>query len=82
MDTEEKVGTDFEVVDSSCPAVLVRRDSGGGAVFVAGPGIPETEPRVRTGPEQGAGFAILIIKPGQTCMFLGRPSVRVFRSSS
>lgn len=82
LDTTETIGKDIEIVDASFPAVLVRRDSAGGAVYVSGPGTPKEEPRVRTGPDQPRGAVILVIKPGQTCVVLGQPSVRYFRPRS
>jgi len=72
------VGTEFETVHSSIRAILVRKDSAWGAVRVTGPGTPKEVPNVVTGPNR-AGYVIVVIKPGQDCMFLKNPSVRYFR---
>ena len=80
LDDTETVGIDFQSVHQSIPAVLVRKNSSGGAVFITGPGTPQPD-RVRTDPTH-KGYDILIIKEKQTCSFLGAPSVRYFRPRS
>ncbi|KAI9793501.1 MAG: hypothetical protein M1816_007933 [Peltula sp. TS41687] len=72
-DPTETAGRDFEIVDDSVCAILIRKDGGAGAVS----GI--TSRNIMTGPKQGAGFVMIVIRTGRTCMFLGNPSVRYFR---
>lgn len=76
IDTE-KIGKDLESVDSSVRAILVRKNGGGGAVRVYG----STIRNVLTGPTEGAGFVIVIIRNDETCRLFGNPSVRYFRRS-
>ncbi len=56
-------------------AVLVKKHGAVGAVRVSSDPITN----VVTGPAQGTRFVIVVIKPGQDCMFLKTPSVRYFR---
>ncbi|OCL14012.1 hypothetical protein AOQ84DRAFT_359276 [Glonium stellatum] len=74
----ETIGTDFEMVDSSVRAILVKKHSAGGAVRVFGNPIRN----VVTGPNEGAGFVIVIVGPGETCRLFGSPSIRYFRRCS
>jgi hypothetical protein len=60
-------------VDSSVCAILVRKDGGAGAVTGG------TFDNVVTGPTQGTGSVIIVVKSGQSLMFYGTPSVRYFR---
>ncbi len=71
----EKVGGNFEAVDSSSVcAILLRKDSAWGAVRVYSNPIKN----IVSGPNQGTGFVIIVIGPGQTCRLFGTPSVRYF----
>jgi len=72
---QEKIGTDFEMVDSSVRAILVKKHSADGAVRVFGKSIRN----VVTGPKEGTGFVIVIVESVEECMLLGSPSVRYFR---
>ena len=74
LDVNETVGQSFEMVPSSVCAILVRKQSGRGAVRVNAPGMPNVE----TGPHK-QGFDIVVIKPGQTCRLFLTPTVRYFR---
>lgn len=69
----------MKIIDDTVSAVLVRKDSADGAVYVSGPGTMKEVPWVRTGPDKGKGVVILIIKTGQTCVILGSSVVRYFR---
>ncbi len=60
-------------MDSSVCAILVRKDGGAGAVTGG------TFDNVVTGPTQGTGSVIIVVKSGQSLMFYGTPSVRYFR---
>lgn len=71
---DEKVGENFEMVDSSVRAVLVKKCSARGAVRVNAPSMPN----VVTGPDE-KGWVIVVIRRGQTCMLLLTPTVRYFR---
>ena len=74
LDRTEIVGKNFEIVDSSICAILVKKHSAPGAVRVDAPGMPNVE----TGPHK-KGFDIVVIRPGQTCMLYSTPTVRYFR---
>jgi len=74
LDRTETVGKNFETVDSSVCAILVKKHSDPGAVRVDAPGMPSVE----TGPQKN-GFDIMVINPGQTCMFYSNPTVRYFK---
>ncbi|KAL8855457.1 MAG: hypothetical protein Q9178_007890 [Gyalolechia marmorata] len=73
LDPRETTGTDFESVDSAVCAILVKKDGGAGAVTSG------TFENVVTGPKQGTGHVIIVLKSGKNCMFYGTPSVRYFR---
>ena len=73
--TGDRVG----VVDDSIVAVLIRKDRGTGSVVASGDGVDGREPWVITGAEQPLEIVILLVKPGQTCVVLGYPTVRLFR---
>lgn len=62
-------------MDSSVYAMLVKKHGAAGAVRV----FSDPVTNVVTGLIQGTGFVIIVIKPGQDCMFLKTPSVRYFR---
>ena len=70
----EKVGENFEAVGPSVCAILLRKDSAWGAVRVYSNPIKN----IVSGPNQGTGFVIVVIEPGQTCRIFGTPSVRYF----
>lgn len=57
---------------SAVCAILVRKDGGAGAVTGG------TFDNVVTGPEQGTGYVIIVLKSGKSSMFYGTPSVRYF----
>ncbi|KAL9099512.1 MAG: hypothetical protein Q9163_005001 [Psora crenata] len=78
LDSKETTGTDFEILDASICAVLVRKGGGAGAVRVHSNPVKN----VVTGPTQGPGYVIVIVKSGEDCMLLGNPSVRYFRRRS
>ncbi|CAN9359967.1 unnamed protein product [Alternaria alternata] len=75
IDSEDTVGADFKEVGKDIRAVLVRKRSGRGAFRVTGGG---TAQNVETGPDKD-GAVIVLIKPGQTGMCLGKPSFRCFK---
>jgi len=81
LDATETIGTDFQTVDPSIPAILVQKTSAGGAVRVTGLGTPKEVPNVVTGPNY-SGVVIVVVKSGQDCMFFGSPLVRYFRRRS
>ena len=58
-------------------AVLVKKDSDGGAVRVTGSNT--SMQNIVTGPTEKAGFDIILIRDGQTCMLLGNPTIRYIR---
>jgi hypothetical protein len=62
-------------MDSSIPAILLKKDSAWGAVRV------DTSPVLNevSGPTFGAGISMVIIKPGETCRIYQNPSIRLFR---
>jgi len=72
------VGADFEKLDASVCAVLVKIHGDGGAVRV----YSSPMQNVVTGPKRGTGYIIVVIKSGETCRLFGTPSVRYFRRSS
>lgn len=78
LDPKETIGTNFETVDSSICAVLIKKHGAAGAVRV----FSNPVTNVVTGPIQGTGFVIVVIKSGEDCMLLGTPSVRYFRRRS
>lgn len=69
----------FTTADKSVCAVLVHRRGAEGAVRVTGPGTSHPVPNVITGPDE-SGWVIVAVKEGQTCMFLGEPTVRFFKA--
>jgi hypothetical protein len=71
----------FEMVDRTVSAILVRKDSGSGAVRITGGGKGEAI-FVVTGSKEGTGYDLVSIEDGQTAMLLGRASVRYFRRLS
>ncbi|KAI9891859.1 MAG: hypothetical protein M1814_002244 [Vezdaea aestivalis] len=75
LDLQETMGKDFGTVETSVCAILVKKDGPWGAVRV----FSEPVTNLVTGPTQGDGFAIVVIKPGQTCRLFGTPSMRYFR---
>jgi hypothetical protein len=76
----EKVGADLELADSSVCAVLVKKDGGAGAVRVTGGTLKDgIFKNIRTGPNYGTGFVIVLVESEQDCMLFGNPSVRYFR---
>lgn len=64
-------------MDSEVGAVLVKKQGARGAFRVTGGGAQNDVQNVVTGPEE-TGVVIVIIKPGQTGMCLGHPSIRRF----
>jgi hypothetical protein len=81
IDADESHPKSFTTADSTVRAVLVYKNGPPGAVRVTGPGTPTPVPNVVTGPD-GKGLEVVEVKPGQTCMFLGEPTVRFFRYRS
>lgn len=73
IDLKETTGIDFEIEDSAVCAILVRKDSGAGAVTGG------TFENVLTEPKQGTRYAIIVLKSSKSCMFYGTPSMRYFR---
>lgn len=67
------MGTDFEIVDSTVCAILVKKDGSRGAITGG------TFDNIVTGPTQGTGYVIIVLRSGRSCMFYGTPSVRYFR---
>jgi hypothetical protein len=67
---------DLDSVDceTAC-AVLVQKDGGAGAVHVHGNKLDI----IMTGPDQGEGWWLIVLEPGQSCRFYGQPSVQYFR---
>jgi len=70
----EIVGTDFETVESTVCAILVKIQSGAGAVRVFGDQVLN----VRTGPNQRSGYVLVVIESGEDCRLFGSPSLRYF----
>lgn len=70
----ERVGGPLETADPSIRAMLVKTHSEDGAVRVLGKKIRN----VPTGMGR-SGYVIVIIREGEGCMLLGKPSVRDFR---
>ena len=64
------------MMDSSVGAILVRKDGGAGAIS-GGP-----YKNVLTGPAEGSGYVMVIIKAGENCVLYGQPSIRYLRSTS
>jgi len=77
LDPTWTVGADFEKPDTSVCAVLIKIHGAGGAVRV----YSSPMQNVVTGTKRGSGYIIVVIQSGETCMFLGQPSVRYFRRS-
>ncbi|KAF1358481.1 hypothetical protein EJ07DRAFT_179681 [Lizonia empirigonia] len=75
IDSEDTVGADFKEVGHDIRAVLVRKKSGRGAFRVTGGNAVQN---VETGPDKN-GAVIVLIKPGQIGMCLGKPSFRCFK---
>lgn len=75
LDRDWTVGVNLETMDSSIPAILLKKDSAWGAVRV------DTSPVLNevSGPTVGAGISMVIIKPGETCRIYQNPSIRLFR---
>lgn len=69
----------FSEAEPSVRAVLVYRQGAEGAVRVTAPGTHHFS-NVKTGPNE-AGWAIITVGIGQTCMFYGSPTVRLFKAS-
>jgi hypothetical protein len=79
LEDEDSHPESFTTTDTSVRAVLVYRKGADGAVRVTS---SETQDfwNVRTGPKE-EGWAIIGVKvPEQTCMFLGKPKVRLFKA--
>ena len=74
IESEVIQGSDFQEMDSTVGAVLVKKKGESGAFRVTG---GETQ-NVVTGPNE-SGVVIVVIKRGQTGMCLGRPSIRRFK---
>ena len=74
IDKQKTTGKDFEVVDGSIHAILIIKSSAGGAVRVFG----EEVKNIVTGPRE-SGYALVVLRSGEECMFLGSPSVRYLR---
>jgi hypothetical protein len=74
IESEVTQGSDFQEMDSTVGAVLVKKKGESGAFRVTG---GETQ-NVVTGPNE-SGVVIVVIKRGQTGMCLGRPSIRRFK---
>ena len=68
----------FTTAEPSVRAVLVSRKGAEGAVRVTAPGTNDFS-NVMTGPNE-TGWAIVAFKTGETCMFFGNPTVRVFKA--
>jgi hypothetical protein len=76
IDPNGTTGSDFQIMDNTVGAVLVTKQGAHGAFRVTG-GTQQEVTNVVTGPGE-AGLVIVVIKPGQTGMCLGHPSIRPF----
>lgn len=75
---EETVGSgEYDVADSSVCAIVVTRNSENGAVRVTGLG--NEDENVVTGPRQESGYCIVVVKSGQLCSILGKPTYRFIK---
>lgn len=74
IDSQETIGKPFQRIDRSVRAILVRIHSDAGLVRIYGRSIRF----VATGPGQGVGFAIVVIRPKEDCIVHGHPSMRFF----
>lgn len=70
------MGDDLAILDSQVGAVLVRKHGGAGAIS-GGP-----YQTILTGPTERAGYLLVIVKPGERCIFYGSPTIRYLRSRS
>ncbi|KAF2818180.1 hypothetical protein CC86DRAFT_472985 [Ophiobolus disseminans] len=77
IESEEKIWSEFQIMGSEVGAVLVRKKGNPGAFRVTGGGAQNKVQNVVTGPNE-SGDVIVVIKPGQTGMCLGRPTLRRF----
>ena len=82
LDESETPVTIWERVLLSIPAILVRRNSGEGSVYMLNKNLPAKKPFIQIGPEQSAEYVVMIIRSGQSCHFYGKPSVRYFQVRS
>lgn len=74
LDAKWKEGTNFQSAEPSVCAVLIKKNSATGAVRV----FSDPVTNVVTGPNQEPGVVLIVLKDGEECMLLGRPSVRWF----
>lgn len=77
LDEEPSHPRSFTTADASVRCVLVYKTGMMGAVRITG---PRAFYNLVTGPEE-TGWGIVAVKLGQTCMFIGDPTVRFFRTS-
>ncbi|KAK3615364.1 hypothetical protein LTR56_026633 [Elasticomyces elasticus] len=75
-DADETIGSNFEKVDESVAAILVRKNSADGAVRIFGREIRN----VVTGPQEH-GFVLVCVSEGEHCRIFGTPTVRYFRKA-
>ena len=79
LDKTEIVAIDFQIMSEDVRAVLIQKRCEKGAFKVAGEGLTKEIITVITGQDQH-GISLVLIRPGQTGMCLGRPSLRRFYS--
>ncbi|CAK4031390.1 Hypothetical predicted protein [Lecanosticta acicola] len=77
IDGNEILGRNFDQVDASVRAILVKKNSAQGAVRVFGKEVWN----VVTGPTE-EGVVIVRLGEGEYCRLLGTPTIRLFRRSS
>jgi hypothetical protein len=78
LDKDWTIGVNLESIDTSIPALLLKKDGAWGAVRV------DTSPVLNevSGPGMDPGFSLILVKPGETCRIYQSPSVRYFRYTS
>lgn len=65
------INTDFKIVDLLVYTILVKKHSASRAVKV----FSDLIKKVVIGPNEGAGFIIVIIGPSKTCRLFGSPFI-------
>lgn len=77
IDEETVRNGEYDIADSSVCAILVTRKSEDGAVRVTG--LENEDENVVTGLREKLGYCIVIVRSGQLCSILGKPTYRFIR---